>query len=137
MVSLRDTLNHMRTSITRNGEKRWNLFSCDTEEAVSLVPAGLWKDMLLPGCMDTMHNNPISQRLMKWFLAALKAEGFVKVDMWWLGKDALQMLNSGRRLSKTAEQSPPEFDLRPEHVKAPPSHRLKPAAAKSRGVGLP
>jgi hypothetical protein len=112
MVSHQDTQNHMRTSVTKRDEKRWNLFNSDNEETVILTMAGKWKDMLLPGTMDTLHETPIAQQLMKWFLAALKAEGFTKVGMYWLGNEALDMLKAGKRLSMTAEQSPPEFDLK-------------------------
>lgn len=80
--------------------------------------AGKWKDMLLPGSMGTMHETAPAQQLMKWFLAALKAEGFTKVDIYWVGKEALEMLKAGKRLSTTAEQSPPEFDLKlPDKLK--------------------
>ena len=58
--------------------------------------------------MDTLHETPVAQQLMKWFLAALKAEGFTKVDMYWMGKEALEMWKAGKRLSQ-AEQSPPEL----------------------------
>ena len=111
MVSYRDTKNHMRVS---DNKKYWNLYNGDNEETVVLTMAGRWKnDMLLPGIMDTLHtSNPVAQQLMKWFLSALEKEGFTKVDMWWLGKEALQMLKEGKRLSKTAEQSPPEYDLK-------------------------
>lgn len=118
MVSHQDTKNHMSTSITNKGVKRWNLFNSDNEETVILSTGGKWKDMLLPGIMDTLHDTPVAQQLMKWFLAALKAEGFTKVDMYWMGKEALEMLKAGKRLSTTAEQSPPEFDLKlPEALK--------------------
>ncbi|HEY6815020.1 MAG TPA: hypothetical protein VI168_05735 [Croceibacterium sp.] len=112
MVSHQATMNHMATLVTRKGEKRWNLFNGDNEETVILSLAGLWNTgTLLPGCMDTLHQTPAAQQLMKWFLSALKKEGFTKIDSWWLGKEALGMLMAGKRLTKTAEQSPPQFDL--------------------------
>lgn len=118
MVSYRETKNHMERSVDRKGVKRWNLFNADNEETVILGMAGKWKDMLFPGSMDTLHEAAPAQQLMKWFLAALKAEGFTKVDMYWMGKEALEMLKEGKRLSTTAEQSPPEFDLKlPEGLK--------------------
>ncbi len=112
MVSHRDTKNDLRPYTTRKGEKRWSLDNGNNEETVLLTMAGKWKDILLPGIMNTLHETPVAQQLMKWFLAALKAEGFTKVDMYWMGKEALEMLKSGKRLSTTAEQSPPEFDLK-------------------------
>jgi hypothetical protein len=113
MVSHRDTMNHMeRSEIKKTGEIRWNLFNADNEESVILGMAGLWKTgTLLPGSMATLHQTPVAQQLMKWFLLALKQEEFTKIRQWWVGREALQMLKDGRRLSTTAEQSPPDFDL--------------------------
>lgn len=117
MVSLRDTKNHIDLSVLKNGEKRWNLFNADNEEAVVLGMAGLWKTgTLLPGDISTLQENQVTKQLMKWFLSALKQEGFTKVREWWLGREAMEMLKDGKRLSTTAEQSPPEYDLKlPTH----------------------
>ncbi len=113
MVSHQDIKNHMTTFIGRAGEKRWTLDNSDNEETVILTPAGLWTTgTLLPGSMTTLHQTPSAQQLMKWFLHALKQESFTKVELWWLGKEALEMLKAGKRLTTTAEQSPPEFDLK-------------------------
>lgn len=113
MVSFQDTKNHMNVSTLKNGEKRWNLFNADNEETVTLGMAGLWKTgTLLPGSMATLHETLVAQKLMKWFLSALKQEGFTKVREWWIGPEALEMLRAGRRLTTTAEQSPPEYDLK-------------------------
>ncbi len=110
MVSQRDTKNNVHTFVQQRVE-RWTLDDCDNEETVILTMAGKWKDMLLAGLMDTLHETPVAQQLMKWFLAALKAEGFTKVDMYWMGKETMEMWKAGKRLSQ-AEQSPPEFDLK-------------------------
>jgi hypothetical protein len=113
LISLKGTQDNSEVSITKKGEKRWDLFLGANEDAVSMVHGGLWKTgTLLPGDVVTVHNTAASQQLMKWFLNALKAEGFEKVDMYWVGKVAMAMLKSGRRLSTTAEQSPPDFDLK-------------------------
>jgi hypothetical protein len=112
MVSHRDTKNHMQKLIGQRGEYRWTLDNGSNEETVILTMGGLWKDgILLEGLMDTLHQTPVAQQLMKWFLGALKQEGFTKVESWWLGKEALEMLRAGKRLTQAA-QSPPEFDLR-------------------------
>jgi hypothetical protein len=112
MVSHRDTKDQTRASVTRNGEKRWNLFAADNEEAVGLGLAGLWKTgTLLPGSIHTVHQNPVSQQLMKWFQASLSQEGFEKVREWWVGHEAMRLLQAGKRLATTAEQSPAEYDL--------------------------
>ncbi|MER9918753.1 MULTISPECIES: hypothetical protein [unclassified Mesorhizobium] len=113
LVSHRDTMNHMRASVSKKGEKFWNLFNSDNEDATTLILAGIWKTgTLLPGSMSTLHQTPTAQKMMKWFNSALKQEGFTKVREWWVGTEALQMLKSGKRLTTTAEQSPPQFDLK-------------------------
>lgn len=113
MVSLRDTKNNMRKFVGRSGEQRWTLDNGDNEETTILTMAGLWEDgTLLPGSMDTLHQTPVAQQLMKWFLAALKKEGFIKIESWWVGREAMDMLRSGKRLTTTAVQSPPAFDLK-------------------------
>lgn len=97
----------------KNGEKRWTIYNRDNEETVILNLAGLWKTgTLLPGSISTLHATPVAQQLMKWFLAAIKNEGFTKIRDWWLGREAIDMLRAGKRLSTTAEQSPPEYDLK-------------------------
>jgi hypothetical protein len=56
---------------------------------------------------------------MNVFSAALKAEGFDKVDQWWVGREAMKMLKRGERLSTAAVQSPPAFDLKLPDVQHP------------------
>jgi hypothetical protein len=113
MVSRREIKNHLRVS-NHGGRKGWNLFSADNEGAVVLTLGGLWTTgTLLPGMMDSMHDNAMTKELLSAFSAALKKQGFKKVDrLWWLGAEAMEMLRAGKRLTKTAEQSPPAFDLK-------------------------
>lgn len=114
MVSLRDTKNNIRKFVGKSGEHRWTLDNGDNEESVILTMAGLWEDgTLLPGLIDTLHQTSVPQQLMKWFLSALKQEGFTKIERWWVGREAMAMLRSGKRLTTTAVQSPPQFDLKP------------------------
>ncbi len=113
LVSFRDTKNRMTAFVGSMGERRWELDNGSNEETVRLTMAGRWgDDVLLPGVMDTLHDTPAAQQLMKWFLAALKREGFLKVRSWWVGPEAMEMLRAGKRLTTTAVQSPPEFDLK-------------------------
>lgn len=120
MVSCRDTKNNMHTFVGRMGENCWSLENGENEDTVILTMAGVWKTgTLLPGNMSTLHQTPVAQQLMKWFLSSLKQEGFAKVREWWLGREAMEMLKAGKRLTTTAEQSPPEYDLKlPEETKA-------------------
>lgn len=113
LVSHRSAKNIMRSFIGGKGESRWTLENGDNEETVVLNMAGLWETgTLLPGSIMTLHETPVAQQLMRWFLLALKKEKFIKIREWWVGHEAMEMLKAGRRLSTTAEQSPPEFDLK-------------------------
>ncbi len=96
-----------------DGERRWYLHNGENPGSIVLTMAGRWKQMLLPGKVDTLHDTPDAQHLIKSFLNAIKAEKFSKHNLFWLGHEAHEMLNAGVRLSTTAEQSPPEYDLQP------------------------
>lgn len=113
LVSFRDAKTHLRTFVGERGEKRWMTDNGFNEETVALTMAGRWgEDILLPGNMSTLHDTAAAQQLMKGFRDALKREGFVQVKrFWWLGREAMEMLRAGKRLTTTAVQSPPEYDL--------------------------
>jgi hypothetical protein len=103
----------MRKFTTNEGETIWSLNNGDNEHTIVLTMAGLWTDgTLLSGVVDTLHETSTAQQLMKWFLSALKKEGFSKIRRWWVGKEAMSMLKDGRRLATAAVQSPPEYDLK-------------------------
>ncbi len=87
MVSDRETKNHMNKFVGEEGEYRWTLDNSDNEETVILTMGGLWDDnTLLDGLMDTLHQTPVAQSLMKLFASSLKQEGFTKIKLWWVGK---------------------------------------------------
>lgn len=111
LVLPRDAEVRIRKFVGRAGEDRWSLHHNENPDSVVLTPAGLWGDVLLEGKVDTLHEAPAAQQLMKWFLAALKREGFTRVrDGAWLGREARGLLDAGKRLTQAA-QSPPEYDL--------------------------
>ena len=126
LVSRQDTPNVSRMSATRTGERRWNLYNGDNPGTMALTPAGLWKGLLLAGNASTVHDDPDAQSLIRWFQSALKMECFAKAGRFWIGQEALHLLKAGARLSTTAEQSPPEFDLRLEQVTEPPNNSFTP-----------
>lgn len=112
LVSHRDTKNAITGFIDRKGENRWSLANSDNEDSVILTISGLWKTgTLLPGNIATLHSSQAAQQLMKRFQSALRREGFSRIRGWWLGAEALERLKAGKRLTVTAEQSPPQFDF--------------------------
>lgn len=99
------------------GRTMWSVYSGFNEDSAEITLAGIWTDgTLLPGSVKTMYKGPFSQKILKDFQSALKKAKFEKVQSWWLGPSALEMLKSGKRLTTTAVQSPPDYDLRPENL---------------------
>jgi hypothetical protein len=83
---------------------------------VEFKPGGIWnEDVLLHGRIATASESQISQALMKRFQSAAK-KTFSKVKAFYVGPKALVLLDSGKRLTISA-QSPREFDLTPASVK--------------------
>lgn len=112
VVVLRGTQYIVSTFNNNEGEQRWLLMNGDNKDSVSLQVAGLWKTgTLLPGVMSTLHGTRTAQKLMRWFVLALKQERFRQIGPYWLGTEALDTVRAGKRLT-IAEQSPPEFDFR-------------------------
>lgn len=92
--------------------KRWVLSAGENETSVTLTMAGLWKDnFLLQGSMTSMHDTELSQGLMKRFLASIKKVKFQKIDLSWIGAEALDMLKAGARLTQS-EMSSPQHHVR-------------------------
>ncbi|MBF2715069.1 hypothetical protein [Agrobacterium vitis] len=111
------TREYINEESSRPGTKEWSVYNGFNEESVEVTLAGLWKEgTLLPGSVKTMHTTKWAQAIMRNFQSELKKEDFKKVQSWWLGREALQMLRTGKRLSVTAVQSPPEYDLTLENL---------------------
>jgi hypothetical protein len=81
-------------------------------DSVVFTPGGVWnEDIVLHGRVATASESRISQALMKRFQAPTKRT-FSKVKAFYVGPKALRLLESGKRLTISA-QSPREFDLVP------------------------
>jgi hypothetical protein len=112
LVSSQESIQNMERFVDSAGQTRWLIDNGNNDGSVILTLAGLWgRDILLPGNMSTLHETKPAQQLMRRFLSALKKSGFVKIDMWWVGPDALEMLRGGKRLATAAVESPPDYDL--------------------------
>jgi hypothetical protein len=84
-------------------------------DSVEFRPGGIWnEDVVLHGRIATVSDSEISKALMKRFQAAVK-KTFSKVKAFYVGPKALALLESGKRLTISA-QSPREFDLTPASV---------------------
>lgn len=81
-------------------------------DSILFQPAGPWKDdFVIEGTISTVSDTAIAQDLMKRFRAAFKPCGFKKLDRYYLGPQAFQMFEEGKRLVQH-EKAPPEYDLR-------------------------
>jgi hypothetical protein len=81
-------------------------------DSITFSAGGLWNnDLLLHGSVGTASQSKSSQKLMKRFHDMLKKE-FTKVKAFYVGPQALILLNNGKRLTISA-QSPQKFDLKP------------------------
>ncbi len=95
------------------GVNRFAIDQLHNPDTVVLSPGGLWTgEILLYGNVGTAHDTEVSSRLMKLFRSAIKSE-FIRVRAFWIGRLAVEMLKSGKRLT-IAEQSPSAYDLKVE-----------------------
>ena len=112
LVSLQNSVNNIEKFINSDGQTRWIIENGNNEEAVVFTAAGAWDDdILLAGNMSTLHDSSQAQKLMRSFHSALKKSGCTKIDMWWVGPEALRMLKAGKRLATAAVESPVEYNL--------------------------
>jgi len=92
------------------GQERFFIDQLHNPNTVTFTPAGIWnQDILLAGYVGTASGSEESQKLMKRFHSAIRKR-FVKIKAYWVGHEALKLLQNGKRLT-IAVQSPPEFDL--------------------------
>lgn len=92
------------------GGDRVCLDQLENPDSIVFNPGGVWSDdVVLNGCIGTASESQVSQTLMKRFQAAIK-KSFTKVKAFYVGPNALKLLESGIRLAG-AVQSPRELDL--------------------------
>ncbi len=85
-------------------------------DSVEFKPGGQWNDdVVIHGRIATASETHISQDLMKRFQAAVK-KTFSKVRAYYVGRQALELLESGKRLTMSVH-SPREYDLAAASVK--------------------
>jgi hypothetical protein len=92
------------------GTERYCMDQLINPDTVEFIPAGVWSDeIVLNGRVGTVSDSAVSQELMKRFNSAIRKQ-FTKIKAFWVGANALTLLNAGKRLAGAA-QSPREFDL--------------------------
>ncbi|MCI0392742.1 MAG: hypothetical protein MOB07_28760 [Acidobacteria bacterium] len=113
LVCRRDTPVNVRSFEDMDGVSRFFVDQLSNPDTVVFTPAGLWDDdTLLHGRVATLSESELSQEIMKVFGAAFRRK-FTKLKAFFVGPKALTLLQSGKRLTISA-QSPREFDLSPD-----------------------
>ena len=78
--------------------------------SITFAPGGLWgNDVLLHGRFATVHDDEASLALMNQCAEALR-KSFRKLKAYWVGAEAERLLDSGKRLTISAQASR-DFDL--------------------------
>jgi hypothetical protein len=109
LVCERDTLINLR-GLQLDNEERVCVDQLANPDSVEFKPGGIWnEDIVLHGRIATASESQVSQALMKRFQTAAR-KTFSKVKAFYVGPKAVVLLESGKRLSISA-QSPREFDL--------------------------
>ena len=111
LLTIQDRLNNIEKFTDSTGSTRWIVDNGNNEDSVVLTMAGLWGDVVLPGNISTLHNSSEAQQIMRKFSTALRKLKFIKIDMWWVSPEALEMLRNGKRLATAAYEFSPAYDL--------------------------
>ncbi len=94
-----------RRITTNTGVQRYCLDQLANPESITFTPSGrLDEGVVISGRVGTASDSPIAQELMRRFRAAFKKH-FTKVRAYWVGPEALALLQAGKRLAD-ATQSP-------------------------------
>jgi hypothetical protein len=116
LVCKRDTPINLNEFQGVGGVERVSIDQLLNPDTVGFTAAGIWnEDIILEGRIATVSDSQASQELMKRFHSAIK-KSFQKVRAFYVGPKALTLLESGKRLTMSA-QSPREFDLAPVSTK--------------------
>lgn len=95
-----------------DGRERVSVDQLANPDTVTFTAGGIWSDdIILEGRIATVSESQAAQDLMIRFHSAIK-KTFQKVRAFYVGPKALTLLESGKRLTMSA-QSSREFDLAP------------------------
>ena len=101
----------MREVRQANGAIRYGVDQLTNPKSVVVRPGRLVDErILLAGQIGTVSEDPASSRLFSVFSKSIRGN-FTKVKSYWVGTEALEMLDSGGRLA-SSRKAAPEYDLR-------------------------
>ncbi|CAG9203107.1 hypothetical protein BVI2075_320192 [Burkholderia vietnamiensis] len=86
--------------------------SGNCNEGVAFNAGGFWSDgTLINGLIQTWSDDSAAQKIMRQAASAFKKYYPAKINVFWIGPEAYELLKSGRRLTQNVAASP-EFDLK-------------------------
>ncbi|ANH67489.1 hypothetical protein [Mitsuaria sp. 7] len=101
---------HMREAPQRRGGSKYKVNIADDFNCVALNTGGLCgENQLLPGQVGTLIANPLGLERYNLFAKTIRKR-FEKIGPYYVGPEAVAMLDEGARLAQTAK-SPREYDL--------------------------
>ncbi|HEY0704283.1 MAG TPA: hypothetical protein VGD60_16040 [Candidatus Acidoferrales bacterium] len=98
-----------------SGNQRFDFDQLLNPDTITFSPGGIWKgDILLYGRFATVSAkfSVPAKRLMQRFSHQMRKQ-FVRIGAYYVGSEAQDLLKAGNRLT-IAEQSPRDFDLKPD-----------------------
>lgn len=110
LVLDRDRAVSVRIIPQRNGGKKYAVDQLDNRDSVSLQIGGMIDDdRLVAGQIGTATNEPSSAEIFSLFARAIEDQ-FVKIKSYYVGPEAMRLLDRGIRLTPTSK-SPKDYDL--------------------------
>lgn len=101
---------NLRVVVQREGGQKYAVDQIENPHAIALQTGGRLADQqLIAGQLGTVGNNKRSDELHSLFAGVMKKR-YEKIKSYYVGPEAVAMLDSGVRLSAT-RRSPPTFDL--------------------------
>jgi len=96
----------------RKGGIRYSVTQQGNEGSIVFQPGGLYSGLaLVAGHLSTIHHDPFSLELLKGYSGSV-FRGFKQVRSFWVGPEALGILDSGGRLVTMGIDEPIEYDLK-------------------------
>lgn len=99
----------VRTVLQLNGDKKHAIDQLENPGSIILQVGGMDNDRLVAGQIGTVRTEQAAKDLYAVFLREIKKQ-FSKIKSYYVGPEAVRLLDAGRRLSPTSK-SPPEYDL--------------------------
>jgi hypothetical protein len=110
LVTLEGATVHVREVAQQGGGRRYAVDQLINPDSITFSHGGFFSpDILLYGRVGTVSVSEVSKKLFRAFSSAIAKE-FVRIEAFWVGPQANELLRNGCRLTMGAH-SPKEYDL--------------------------